>query len=738
MTMNERYLLHKEKLEMFSASEIMTALNDFFSNPDWRDEKRFIIRSEFSIGLKRADMAADWAIDSAIRYLREEFGIFYAPDVVNKKDYYNKKDIKYTNNYISYLQSLVEQLNKDVKEKDEVARKQAKDDMDYILNAFREVLDALKIDKSEYVAMDIPSLTRFAIMEAEKAASNLDNYRDGAVKFAKDYSALQEEKEKLEKDLRHMTDWNSDLERTLIAARAKFADILEKLGVPRSNTIGLNMGTLQGNAIHRAILIKSEHDKYLKTIDAAKVINDARYERLSDLVIKISKMYSKAFNPEPGETCACTAERQLEALESYISELKTHNESLRKDINSWIAKCNDLRIRCNSVFGKDGFITKAKINDLCDEYDIVKPLDDEDCEASIRYILDILKEYRDKVVTLSHRIEHGEKEVNFLKDQVRSAFYDICKPDLTDCVYYTSQNMLNMIKGKVEELDIHNESLRKGHKEFRDDVKDLKAKLDEMSRNLALLNSCIKDLYRHVFDSTPVNMDEAEMLQRIQNAYDNAVDRGVGAGRFYSLICDYCDKYNIKKPSPDLTLEECIADIIKRFAATLKENQDFRYEVEKLYVSMTDQQPSYRMTMLGILRAIGEDVDDREEEYNKLLFKYDSAERLRKEWCRKYESEHERANGEHKKAEQYWSQIVAKDIRIGNLEKELNNAASNAVGYEALKSTLRKSLASEESLKKELDICKKQLREANDAIRKQNEAILRNERLDEPDDTSGQ
>ena len=590
-TMNDRYNLHKDKFEKFSSAEIMEALNEFFSNPKWRDEKRFVITSKFGvtrdygIGFKRVDLAADWAIDSAIRYLREEFGIFYAPDTVDKDDEYRKQDIKCTNDcYTSNLTKEIVRLEKEVHDEcvradywfktararlDEIEklkedrRQHAKDDTDYILTAFRDILDALGIDKSNYVHMDIPSLKRYTISEVSKAASNLDNYREGAVKFAKDYSALQDEKESLEKDVRHLTDWNADLEKaletkredhsrladsyvklckekekTVRASKENLMDILEALGVSKSFSIGQNMEFLQRHAIQRASLIKSEHDKLIKTIDASKAINDARYERLNDLVIKISTMYSKIFNPEPGETCACTAERQLEAIESYIYELRSTNEYLQKDVSKWIAKCNNLRIRCNSVFGAGGFVTKAKINDLCDEYDIVKPLDNEDCEASLRYILDILKEYRDKAVN----------------------------------------------------------------------------------------------------------------------------------------------------------------------------------------------------DLAGVLAASTKAVNDANDKYNQLLFKYDSAEKLRKEWCRKYESEHERAHGEHKRADKYWAQVAGLQTRIKNLEDALNRSASNATGYEALKNTLRKTLDSEARLKFERDALADELHKAKDAIRKQNEAILRKERLDEPSD----
>lgn len=499
---------------------------------------------------------------AAIEYLREEHGIFYSPQMEPDNDHKTKRELeleKENKPYISYLESEVERLNRTVAnanmEKDRAVNQHAKDDTDYILTAFRDILDALGIDKSNYVHMDIPSLKRYTISEVSKAASNLDNYREGAVKFAADYSALQDEKESLEKEVRHLTDWNADLEKaletkredhsrladsyvklckekekTVRAAKENLMDILETLGVSKSFSIGQNMEFLQRHAVQRASLIKSEHDKLLKTIDASKAINDARYERLNDLAIKISTMYSKIFNPEPGETCACTAERQLEAIENYISELRNTNETLKKDVNSWIAKCNNLRIRCNSVFGAGGFITKAKINDLCDEYDIVRPGYNEDCEASLRYILDILKEYRDRCARSEE--EYNRMEVNWA-------------------------------------------------------------------------NAC---------------------------------------------------------------------------------------------------------------SALGK------------------ADALRKDWVRKYESEHERANGEHKKADKYWAQVAGLQTRIKNLEDALNRSASNATGYEALKATLRRSLASEEALKKELDIWKQQAKAARDALKQQNEAILRKERLDEPSD----
>ena len=171
---------------------------------------------------------------------------------------------------------------------------------------------------------------------------------------------------------------------------------------------------------------------------------------------------------------------------------------------------------------------------------------------------------------------------------------------------------------------------------------------------------------------------------------------------------------------------------------TLKENQDFRYQVEKLYVNMTDLQPGPRMTIMDILKAISEDVDDREEAYCDMEVKWDIAEKLRKDWVRRYEAEHERANGEHKKADKYWAQVAGLQTRIKNLEDALDKAASNSTGYEALKNTLRRTLDSESRLKFERDSLAEELKKAKDAIRKQNEAILRNERLDEPDDTSGQ
>lgn len=497
---------------------------------------------------------------AAIEYLREEHGIFYSPQMEPDNTHKTKGELTEQTRADYWFKAARERLEEIEKLRKEIKR-QTKDDMDYILSAFRNILDALGIDKSEYVHMDIPSLTRFAIMEAEKAGRNLDNYRGGAVKFAADYSALQKEKEDLEKRIKTLVDSNNLLGRDYLEANA------------------------------------------------------AR------------------------------------------NRLELEKERLKKDNSK-------LRIRCDSVFGAGGFVTKAMINDLCDEYTVVRPGDDEDCKASLRYILDILKEYRDKTVFWEEKI------------------YD-------------------------------------------------------MSRAAACLNCRIKDLYKFIFDSAPQNMDDEEMLERIKKAYGNTFDRARGAGQTYKLICDICDKYEIKKPSSDLTLEESIDDIIKRFKMTLKENQDFRYNVEKLYCNMTDQVPSKYMTILGILRAIAEDVDDREAEYSYMEEKYSVAEKLRKDWVRRYESEHERANGEHKKADKYWAQVAGLQTRVKNLEDALNNAASNATGYEALKNTLRKSLCNEESLKKELDICRQQLKAANDAIRANNERVLGHERLDDLDGASG-
>ena len=425
---------------------------------------------------------------AAIEYLREEYGIFYSPQMEPDNDYKTKDEIKARTDSDYWFKAARERGQEIMKLRKEM-HGQTKDDTDYILNSFREILDTLGIDKSNYVHMDIPSLKRYTVSEVAKAASNLDNYRGGATKFAADYSALQKEKE--------------DLEKRVIASTQNLADILEALGVSKSCTIGQSMDFLQRHAVQRASLIKSEHDKFMRTIDTSKAIDE-------------------------------------------------------------------------------------------------------------------------------------------------------------------------------------------------------------------------------------------EMLERIMKAYGNTFDRARGAGQTYKFICDICDKYEIQKPSSDLTLEECIEDILKRYKMTLKENQDFRYEVERLYCNMTDLKPSYRMTILDILRAISEDVDDREELYNDMEAKWAKSEELRKEWVRRYESEHERANGEHKKADKYWAQVAGLQTRLKNLEDALDKAASNSVGYEALKNTLRKTLDSESRLKFERDSLAEELKKAKDAIRKQNEAILRNERLDEPDDTSGQ
>ena len=537
MTINDRYLVHKEKLEMFSAAEIMKALNDFFSDPNWRNEKRLVIRSEFSTGVKCANMAADWAIDSAIRYLREEFGIFYAPDVVNKDDEYRKQDIKCTN------------------------------------DLYKHELD--EIYKTEFdhhsVKAIIVALNRWFGNEGRLPVKYFDTFI-GYSDFCIDepYVDNGAHLDGCPSHYYNASTWDSNANcpnRPKNAAYAAIEYLREEHGIFYSPQM--------------------EPDNSHKTKDELKESVRADY-------------------------WFRTARERLEAIESYISELKTHNEALRKDASKWLSKYNDLRNRCNSVFGAGGFVTKAMVNDLCDEYNIVRPGDDEDCKASLRYILDILKEYRDK--------------------------------------------------------------------------------------------------------------------------YDNLCDRARGAGQAYKLICDICDKYEIKKPSSDLMLEESIDDILKRFKMTLKENQDFRYEAERLYCNMTGLQPGPRMTILGILRAIAEDVDDREAEYSYMEEKCSVSEKLRKDWVRRYESEHERANGEKKRADKYWAQVAGLQTRIKNLEDALNRSASNATGYEALKNTLRRTLDSEVRLKSERDSLAEELKRAKDAIRKQNEAILRKERLDEPSD----
>lgn len=721
--------IYKTEFENHSVKAIIVALNKWFGNKGKLPVKYFDTftgYSDFCIDEPYVDSGAHldgrhshyyngstWDSNSdspnrpknaayaAIEYLREEYGIFYSPQMEPDNDHKTKDELKLRSDTDYWFKAARERGQEIMKLRKEI-KEQTKHDMDYILTAFRDILDALKIDKSQYVHMDIPSLTRFAAMEAEKVARCLDNYREGAIKFAKDYSSLQKEKEdlekrvktlidsnnllsadyleanaarnklekekeKLEKDLKGIKDWNSDLEDAFTASKENLADILEALGISKSLSIGKSMEFLRRHAVQRASLIKSEHDKFMEKLED---IDEIKY-RLNDLTLKILRTYERIFNPDPNETCACTAERQLEAMESYISELKTHNESLRKDN----------------------------------------------------------KELRDDETL---REDATKRNLETLRKQVRKTYDIICGPNPTYRQNPTCARCLEEIEKQAHVWKVNSE------KYFKLSDYETEEKVAEMSRAAAYVNTCITDLYKRVFDSAPQNMHEDEMLKRIGYAYENSVDRARGAGQTYKLICDICDKYEIKKPSPDLTLEESIDDILKRFKMILKENQDFRYETEKLYVNMTDLQPSYRMTILDILRAIAEDVEDREEEYNKLMFKYDTSERNRKEWCRKYESEHERANGEHKRAEGYWSQIVAKDIRIGNLEDALNAAASNATGYEALKNTLRKTLDSESRLKFERDSLAEELKKAKDAIRKQNEAILRNERLDEPDDTSGQ
>lgn len=79
-----------------------------------------------------------------------------------------------------------------------------------------------------------------------------------------------------------------------------------------------------------------------------------------------------------------------------------------------------------------------------------------------------------------------------------------------------------------------------------------------------------------------------------------------------------------------------------------------------------------------------------EKELHKKDLKLSDSERRRKMWMARYESEHERANGEHRRAEGCFNDIAALKTQVSHLMRERDAMTNEEVGLQSLKNAVRK------------------------------------------------
>ena len=159
MTINDRYLVHKEKLEMFSAAEIMKALNDFFSDPNWelpknissatlvwdQEENRYSVE-DFTIKGYRKDDKKVW-LSTASLWSNDDYLARVKALTPPPVPYWMKQDddhkIGFRQKDVDEVQKEIDEMTKRIYEKLEI--KQVKDfDTD---TAWLEYLTATEMAK---------------------------------------------------------------------------------------------------------------------------------------------------------------------------------------------------------------------------------------------------------------------------------------------------------------------------------------------------------------------------------------------------------------------------------------------------------------------------------------------------------------------------------------------------------------------------------------------------------------
>ena len=168
----------------------------------------------------------------------------------------------------------------------------------------------------------------------------------------------------------------------------------------------------------------------------------------------------------------------------------------------------------------------------------------------------------------------------------------------------------------------------------------------------------------------------------IMHALDIELERGETMDKLRDKLMDILG-YELKPGGVDKN-NSAILEMVKK----LKDTKEGKY-------ALCDEMAKTLDRLMDILGAgdneeLVKTVEERQRELHELRQKYSSQYGLRQRWHARYESEHTRANGEHKRAEKCFGEIAALKTQVASLERSLASSSNERVGIDAFRNEIRK------------------------------------------------
>lgn len=292
-----------------------------------------------------------------------------------------------------------------------------------------------------------------------------------------------------------------------------------------------------------------------------------------------------------------------------------------------------------------------------------------------------------KVLSVSYSnpnyIPAKEQDILRAVETLKTAF-DAASEELEDLTVKLNDNTLYKSAVKLlgeyltEAKDIlgidscEKDAVAKAIKDLKSAYNNLHNDYDEVCEGYAKLKKDYDELGEAYSSVLKWNNSYADVRRLLEVPAD--ADAGEMVGALNKLVCDY------EKLQKDYEKAKCNTNYFIEFEKGCSERQAFIFKLcEALDVDKDSIGSFFDDEEAAILKAIDE-----------LHEATASIDQLRQTWHSRYKSEHERANGEHKRAEKCFGEIAALKTQVASLERSLTAAANEQVGLDAFRNECRK------------------------------------------------
>lgn len=330
------------------------------------------------------------------------------------------------------------------------------------------------------------------------------------------------------------------------------------------------------------------------------------------------------------------------------------------------------------------------IDELCDKYNVVQPDRKSVTKERLDYIFGVLDEWRNLANDNFNKAEGFRKEKRTVEDslaELRAKVREIYRSVFCDCrweVGYSHCSALNDINEEYKRV-------KDFFKEKNDELKEAKQSCKDYTELCKVIWEGEKLLIEFRDDvAKAIGMDypttNQVILNNVQYIYKDREDA-------YKIVSKLNDQVT--------ALSKAKEDLQQMLIASQKDAKGWTNRCISLADTHSEMQ-AFRRNAIEDLKSRGfcfrpEENETLPEIYDKLLKRYDWAYgvykeqyRLRQMWHVRWESENERANGEHKRAEKLRKDVTALTNHIELLKLTNASQANSIVASQAFKNECRK------------------------------------------------